>query len=211
MLKQNLGMQIDHVVGEPKETYERMYKGEIQLMWIRWYADYPDPNNMQWQVFYGGHTTGRRQVWKNPDFDKLVNDARGVTDTAKRMQMYQRRRQDHVGGRRRYLRLLPVQLGMLKPWVTGMPKNAAGDCGALREHLRSDVQQAGRRRALTRRASLSPASQPPGPRGPGGFCCTRWERGPTSVPPSAGRAYQRLLPPVGSALHSTRLPSVFCA
>ena len=58
-------------------------------MWIRWYADYPDPNNQQWQVFYGKHTSGKRQVWENDAFDQLVNDAKGVTDEKKRMQMYQ--------------------------------------------------------------------------------------------------------------------------
>ena len=127
MLKQNLGMQIDHVVGEPKETYERMYKGEIQLMWIRWYADFPDPHNMQWQVFYGGHTSGRRQVWKNDAFDKLVNDARGITDTTKRMQMYQDADKIMLEDGAAIFVYHPYNLGLLKPWVKGMPKNAAGD------------------------------------------------------------------------------------
>ena len=127
MLKQNLGMQIDHVIGEAKETYDRMYKGEIQLMWIRWYADYPDPNNQQWQVFYGGQTSGRRQVWQNDAFDKLVNDAKGVTDQEKRFQMY--RDADRVlaedGGA--IFVYYPYNYGLLKPRVSGMPKNSAGD------------------------------------------------------------------------------------
>jgi oligopeptide transport system substrate-binding protein len=127
MLKQNLGMQIDHVVGEPKETYERMYKGEIQLMWIRWYADYPDPNNMQWQVFYGGHTSGRRQVWKNDGFDKLVNEARGVTDTTKRMTMYNDADKVMLEDGAAVFVYHPYNIGMVKPWVKGMPKNQAGD------------------------------------------------------------------------------------
>jgi hypothetical protein len=33
---------------------------------------------MQYQVFYGQHTTGHRQVWANDTFDKLVTDARGT-------------------------------------------------------------------------------------------------------------------------------------
>jgi len=127
MLKQNLGMQIDHVVGEPKETYERMYKGEIQLMWIRWYADYPDPNNMQYQVFYGGHTSGRRQVWKNEAFDKLVSDARSVTDQAKRFQMYNDADKLLADDGAAIFVYYPYNIGLLKPWVTGMPKNAQGD------------------------------------------------------------------------------------
>jgi ABC-type oligopeptide transport system substrate-binding subunit len=127
MLKQNLGMQIDQVVGEPKETYERMYKGEIQLMWIRWYADYPDPNNQQWQVFYGGNTTGRRQVWQNDDFDKLVTDAKGMTDEAKRFQMYQDADKVMLDDGAAIFVYYPYNYGLLKPRVSGMPKNKAGD------------------------------------------------------------------------------------
>jgi oligopeptide transport system substrate-binding protein len=127
MLKQNLGMQIDQVIGEPKETYDRMYKGEIQLMWIRWYADYPDPNNQQWQVFYGGHTSGRRQVWQNDAFDKLVNDAKGVTDEAKRFQMYQDADKVMLEDGAAIFVYYPYNYGLLKPRVSGMPKNSAGD------------------------------------------------------------------------------------
>jgi ABC-type transport system substrate-binding protein len=127
MLKQNLGMQIDQVVGEPKETYERMYKGEIQLMWIRWYADYPDPNNQQWQVFYGGNTTGRRQVWQNDAFDKLVTDAKGVTDEAKRFPMYQEADKVMLEDGAAIFVYYPYNYGLLKPRATGMPKNKAGD------------------------------------------------------------------------------------
>jgi ABC-type transport system substrate-binding protein len=127
MLKQNLGMQIDHVVGEPKETYDRMYKGEIQLMWIRWYADYPDPNNMQYQVFYGKQTTGHRQVWQNDEFDKLVSDARGVTDQAQRFKMYNDADKILAADGAAIFVYYPYNLGLLKPWVKGMPKNSAGD------------------------------------------------------------------------------------
>jgi ABC-type oligopeptide transport system substrate-binding subunit len=127
MLKQNLGMQIDHEVGEAKETYDRMYKGEIQLMWIRWYADYPDPNDQQWQVFYGGQTSGRRQVWQNDAFDKLVNDAKGVTDPTKRFQMYADADKVMLEDGAAIFVYYPYNYGMLKPRVSGMPKNSAGD------------------------------------------------------------------------------------
>ena len=141
MLKQNLGMQIDHVVGEPKETYDRMYKGEIQLMWIRWYADYPDPNDMQYLVFYGKQTTGHRQVWQNDDFDKLVSDARSVTDNDKRMQMYHDADKILAQDGAAIFVYYPYNIGMLKPWVKGMPKNSARRFRAALEYLRADVRR----------------------------------------------------------------------
>jgi peptide/nickel transport system substrate-binding protein/oligopeptide transport system substrate-binding protein len=104
-----------------------MYKGEIQLMWIRWYADYPDPNNMQYQVFFGKHTSGRRQVWVNDGFDKLVSDARSVTDQDKRMKMYNDADRILAEDGAAIFVYYPYNIGLLKPWVTGMPKNTAGD------------------------------------------------------------------------------------
>ena len=127
MLKENLGMTIDHVVGEPKETYERMFKGEVQLMWVRWYADYPDPNDMQWLVFYGGHTSGRRQVWQNDAFDRLVNDAKGVTDRARRMQMYRDADRVMLEDGAAIFVYHPYNYALLKPRVAGMPRNRAGE------------------------------------------------------------------------------------
>jgi oligopeptide transport system substrate-binding protein len=127
MLKQNLGMAVDHVVGEPKETYDRMFKGEIQLMWVRWYADYPDPNNMQYQAFYGGHTSGRRQVWQNDAFDKLANDAKGVADQDRRMQMYRDADRAMLEDGAAIFVYHPYNYALLKSRVTGMPRNKAGE------------------------------------------------------------------------------------
>jgi oligopeptide transport system substrate-binding protein len=127
MLKQNLGMQIDHEVGEPKATYSRMYNGEIQLMWIRWYADYPDPNDEHYLVFYGKTTTGHRQVWDNIQFDDLVTKAQGISDPTARWALYHQADQLLAADGAASFVYYPYNYGLLKPTVTGMPKNTAGD------------------------------------------------------------------------------------
>jgi oligopeptide transport system substrate-binding protein len=127
MLKQNLGMQIDHEVGEAKATYARMYNGEIQLMWIRWYADYPDPNDEHYLVFYGKITSGHRQVWDNTQFDDLVTKAAGVTDPNARWALYHQADQVLAQDGAATFVYYPYNYGLVKPWVTGMPKNAQGD------------------------------------------------------------------------------------
>ncbi len=80
MLKQNLGMSIDHELGDPKDTYNRMYQGRIQLMWWRWYIDYPDPNNTMYLVWYSKFPTGERNTFSNDQMDTLLADAAGVQD-----------------------------------------------------------------------------------------------------------------------------------
>jgi ABC-type oligopeptide transport system substrate-binding subunit len=127
MLKQNLGMQIDHEVGEPKATYERMWKGEIQLMWIRWYADYPDPNDEHYLVFYGKITTGHRQVWNNDEFNSLIIKAQALTDPNARWDLYHQADKVLAADGAAIFVHYPYSVGMLKPWVAGMPKNSAGD------------------------------------------------------------------------------------
>ncbi len=127
MLKQNLGMQIDHEVGEPKATYARMYKGEIQLMWIRWYADYPDPNDEHYLVFYGKITTGHRQVWDNAQFDDVITKAQGLADPNARWDLYHQADKILAADGAATFVYYPYNYGLLKSWVHGMPKNAQGD------------------------------------------------------------------------------------
>ena len=45
MLGDALGMKIDHELGQPKETYQRMWDRKLQMIWLRWYMDYPDPQD----------------------------------------------------------------------------------------------------------------------------------------------------------------------
>ncbi|HEY3109050.1 MAG TPA: peptide ABC transporter substrate-binding protein, partial [Chloroflexota bacterium] len=67
------------------------------------------------------------QVWKNDAFDKIVTDAKGVKDNDKRFKMY--RDADRIlaedGGA--IFVYYPYNYGLLKPRVSGMPKNSAGD------------------------------------------------------------------------------------
>ncbi len=127
MLKQNLGMDIEHEVGEPKTTYERMYNHEIQLMWVRWYIDYPDLNNMMSQVWYSAVASGARHSWSNEEYDKLVFDARSVTDADARKQMYVDAQQIQLEDGAAIYVYYVYAYGMNKPWVGNMPVNSNGD------------------------------------------------------------------------------------
>ena len=75
----------------------------------------------------GGNTTGRRQVWQNDAFDKLVTDAKGVTAEAKRFQMYQEADKVMLEDAAAIFVYYPYNYGLLKPRISGMPKNKAGD------------------------------------------------------------------------------------
>jgi oligopeptide transport system substrate-binding protein len=127
MLRQNLGMQIDHVVGEAKAVYDEMYKGTIQLMWVRWYADYPDPNDELYLVFYGKFPTGHRQVWDDPTFDDLVVKGQSQPNGQARWDTYNQAQLQILKDGAAIFVYYPYNYGLLKPWVTGMPKNTVGE------------------------------------------------------------------------------------
>ncbi|MGA7671945.1 MAG: peptide ABC transporter substrate-binding protein, partial [Nitrolancea sp.] len=127
MLKQNLGMSIDHELGDPKDTYNRMYEGRIQLMWWRWYIDYPDPNNTMYLVWYSKFPTGERNTFSNDDMDKLLSDAAGEQDETKRMQMYWDADKIMIENGAGIFVYNPWNYLLVKPYVTGIPTDPDGN------------------------------------------------------------------------------------
>ncbi len=128
MLQDNLGMKIDHEIGDRKEVYGRMYQRKLQLIWLRWYEDYPDPNDEQYLVFWSksGGDSGHRQAWHDDNFDKLVVQAAGETDPKKRFDLYQQADQILAAQAGAIFTHYPQNLGLLKPNIGGMPKDKSG-------------------------------------------------------------------------------------
>jgi oligopeptide transport system substrate-binding protein len=126
MLREVLHMPTELEVLEPRVFRERLWKQNLQLIWIRWFMDYPDPHNEYFDTFYGKRTTGKRQAWVNEAFDDLITKARGELDTAKRMALYRKAEevlQTGVG----YIPVVwMVRYVAFKPWVKGLPRNKDG-------------------------------------------------------------------------------------
>ena len=70
VLLENLNMKTELEVLEQRVFRERLWKQDLQFVWIRWFMDYPDPHNEYFDTFYGKKTTGKRQAWVNDAFDK---------------------------------------------------------------------------------------------------------------------------------------------
>src|SRR2546425_1588198 len=123
VLLEHLGMRTELEVLEPRVFIERLWKQDLQFVWISWFMDYPDPHNEDFDTFYGKKTTGRRQAWVNDTFDRELEAGRDTRDQAKRLQHYARAEeilQTDVGH-------VPVagfvRDGAAKPWVRGIEKN----------------------------------------------------------------------------------------
>ena len=124
MLAQNLRMTVELEVLEQRVFRERLWKLDLQFIFIRWFADYPDPHNEYYDTLYSKLAGGRRQAWSNAEFDALLEKGREELDWQKRLEIYMKAEeilQQDVG-------YVPVVwglfFGMFKPWVQGQPRNS---------------------------------------------------------------------------------------
>jgi ABC-type oligopeptide transport system substrate-binding subunit len=127
VLLENLNMKTELEVLEQRVFRERLWKQDLQFVWIRWFMDFPDPHNEYFDAFYGKRTTGKRQAWANEAFDKELDAGRDTRDQKKRLESYAKAEeilQSDVG-------YIPVEwvvrYGAAKPWVRGIEKNRAGE------------------------------------------------------------------------------------
>jgi ABC-type oligopeptide transport system substrate-binding subunit len=124
MLSQHLNMAIDLEILEQRVFRERLWKQDLQFIFIRWFADYPDPHNEYYDTLYSKLAGGRRQAWSNADFDALLEKGREELDGSKRLAIYRQAEdilQQDVG----YVPVLwGLFFGMFKPWVQGQPRNS---------------------------------------------------------------------------------------
>jgi oligopeptide transport system substrate-binding protein len=126
-LLEHLNMTTELEVLEPRVFRERLWKLDLQLVWIRWFADYPDPHNEYFDAFYGKRSTGKRQAWVNEVFDRELEAGRDTRDARKRLEHYRRAEeiiQTDVG----YVPVAwLVRYAASKPTVRGIQKNKQGE------------------------------------------------------------------------------------
>jgi len=127
MLKQNLNMTIEHVLGDPKQVYNEQYQGKNQLIWWRWYIDYPDPNNTMYLVWYSQFPSGERNTYSNPQMDQLLTQAAAESDQTKRNAMYQQAQQMIIQDGAGIFVYNPWNYGLKKPYVADVPKDKDGN------------------------------------------------------------------------------------
>jgi oligopeptide transport system substrate-binding protein len=125
-LKKNLGMDIELDI-KPANTFNApMFDRKYQLIFIRWYMDYPDPDDIYKLVFYSNKSSGKRQAWSDKTYDDLVVKAGAQADTTKRADLY-RQAEKILQQQGVYV---PLYYGyayaLFKPRVGGIPMTSAG-------------------------------------------------------------------------------------
>ena len=126
MLKDNLNMEVKLEGLEGKAFHDKMWAHDIQLNYVRWYMDYPDPNNDLKQVWYSNVASGHRHEFANAEYDKMVDEAAGINEFDKRMEVYSAAEKLMLEDGAAVHVYYPFGVRMYKPWVQGLPKSSSG-------------------------------------------------------------------------------------
>lgn len=88
MLKE-IGINYEVKIADSATYRDARGKGKIPANYGNWWADYPDPDNYLYTFFHSKSSTSYSVNYKNADVDKILDEARALTDDAKRAKMYQ--------------------------------------------------------------------------------------------------------------------------
>jgi len=117
--RENLGVEITWEGMEWATFLERLERDPPSMLIIKWMADYPDPDSFLRVCPARDYTR-----WRNRAYERLVEEARRVTDQGERMSLY--------GQADRILieeaPIMPLTYGrvhlLVKPWVSKYPTSA---------------------------------------------------------------------------------------
>ncbi len=86
----DVGVKTSIVQLEWSAFKQAINNGDADLFWLSWQADYPDPENFLYPVFYSGNIgpAGNRARFQDRKFDALITQAQVEPDTKKRMELY---------------------------------------------------------------------------------------------------------------------------
>jgi oligopeptide transport system substrate-binding protein len=88
MWRTNLGVDVSIEQSEAASFYDDLDRGRLQMFDIGWIMDYPDPEDII-DLLFDSTSRQNNSHYSNPDFDKLVEEARTEQDVTKRLQLYQ--------------------------------------------------------------------------------------------------------------------------
>jgi peptide/nickel transport system substrate-binding protein len=91
------GIDIRIVQVDPAEMSDVRNSGKAPLEVFDWYADFPDPDGFIYSMLYSSNAAALTSNYDNPEFDKLLDDARSSSDPVLRAELYYKA--DHLATR----------------------------------------------------------------------------------------------------------------
>ena len=122
--KKNLGVEADLDNMEWKVLLKKQHDRDFEVSRSSWIGDYLDP--MTFLDLWEGNNPNNRTNWADPEFDRLIGEARTEADPDKRLGLLKQAEE-------RYLAELPsfpiyfyVKSDLVKPWLKGYEPHLQG-------------------------------------------------------------------------------------
>ena len=93
-----LGIKMELQASELGAHYDSVRRGDVPFFRAGWAGDYPDPDNFLYNLFCSDNfgAKGNYARYKNDDVDAWLKEARKISDTEKRMELYRKAEQQIV-------------------------------------------------------------------------------------------------------------------
>lgn len=86
------GMHVEIIQMEWSAYKEAINKGEPDMFWLSWWADYPDPEDFLYPLFHSSNAgpAGNRTRYKNSVVDRLIEQGQAAGNERERMIAYEK-------------------------------------------------------------------------------------------------------------------------
>ncbi len=122
----NVGLKIiPRVAASWKEFVGLIREKKAPLFYLAWYADYPDPDNFLYPLFFSTSRTNR-MGYNNPEVDERLRQARRETDYMRRVELYQEIQRMVLADAPIVYQHVNSFSYLFQPWVKGVETNYLG-------------------------------------------------------------------------------------
>ena len=113
---------------------------EVPFFRMGWHADYPDPDNFLWVLLHSSNwgPAGNSTRYSNPEFDRLVDQARALPNLEDRLPLYREAERLAVEDAAWLFLYFYRDEALVKPYVRGLVLPALGDFLSPLERVRLD-------------------------------------------------------------------------
>lgn len=129
MLKENIGVDVTIRSADRTMYMNNLYNWRMNLGLIVFFADYQDSRNMLDMIWHSQPQGFGRSDWSNANFDRLVEQAGGELDPARRQQQYRQAEELMVADYAAAFVFHPINIELRKPWIKGYRRNPDGTVG----------------------------------------------------------------------------------
>jgi peptide/nickel transport system substrate-binding protein/oligopeptide transport system substrate-binding protein len=98
---------------------EKINTGEADAFWLSWWADYPDPENFFYPLFHSANAgpAGNRSLYKDEEFDKIIEAAQRTADERLRYALYRKARERLIQNAPWVFMWHRADYTVIQPWV----------------------------------------------------------------------------------------------